>query len=66
MVGGTFGAFWLFMAGMMRIGSMRATMLATIEPVMATVSAVAWTGAVFTPVDLLGFALILLMVFLVR
>ena len=65
-VGGTFGAFWLFMAGMMRIGSMRATMLATIEPVMATVSAVAWTGAVFTPVDLLGFALILLMVFLVR
>ncbi len=65
-VGGTFGAFWLYMAGVMRVGSMRATMLGTSEPVMATVSAVAWTGAVFEPTDLVGFVMILVMVFLVR
>lgn len=65
-LGGTFGAFWLYMAGMMRVGSMRATMLGTSEPVMATISAVAWTGAVFEPSDLVGFVMILIMVFLVR
>ena len=65
-VGGTFGAFWLFMAGVMRVGSMRATMLGTSEPVMATVSAVAWTDEVFSSTDLAGFAMILIMVFLVR
>lgn len=63
---GTFGAFWLFMAGVLRVGSMRATMLGTSEPVMATVSAVAWTGAVFEPTDLVGFVMIFVMVFLVR
>lgn len=36
-----------------RVGSMRATMLGTSEPVMATISAVAWTDAVFEPTDLL-------------
>ncbi|WP_239512645.1 DMT family transporter [Bifidobacterium avesanii] len=65
-VGGTFGAFWLFLTGSMKAGPMRATMLGTSEPVMATVSAVLWTSAVFTPTDLTGFALIILMVFLVR
>ena len=65
-IGGTFGAYWLYMSGVMRIGAMRATMLGTSEPVLATISAVALTGAVFTPVDLVGFAMILAMVFLVR
>ena len=65
-VGGTFGAFWAFLAGTMRIGSMRATLLGTSEPIAATISAVAWTGAVFAPTDLAGFAMILAMVFLVR
>ena len=65
-VGGTFGAFWLYMTGVMRVGSMRATMLGTSEPVMATISAVAWTDAVFEPTDLVGFVMILIMVFLVR
>ena len=63
---GTFVAFWLYMAGVVRIGSMRATMLGTIEPVMATITAVMWTGAVFTNTDLIGFALIIAMSFLVR
>ncbi|NMM99507.1 EamA-like transporter family [Bifidobacterium sp. DSM 109958] len=65
-LGGTFGAFWLFLVGSLKAGPMRATMLGTIEPVMATVSAVLFTGTVFTPVDLTGFALIIAMVFLVR
>ena len=59
-------AFWLYMAGVVRVGSMRATMLGTSEPVMATISAVAWTDAVFEPTDLVGFVMILIMVFLVR
>lgn len=63
---GTFGAYWLYMAGVMRVGSVRATMLGTSEPVLATISAVVLTGAVFTPVDLVGFAMIIAMVFLVR
>lgn len=65
-IGGTFAAYWLYMSGVMRIGAMRATMLGTSEPVMATISAVFLTASVFTPVDLVGFALILTMVFLVK
>ena len=65
-VGGTFGAFWLFLVGSAKAGPMRATMLGTVEPVMATVSAAWWTAAVFTPTDLTGFALIIVMVFLIR
>ena len=63
---GTFGAYWLFLMGSKMAGAMRATMLGTAEPVMATISAVLLTGVLFTPTDLIGFALILLMVFLVR
>ena len=35
-------------------------------PVMATVTAVAWAGEAFTFADLTGFAMIIIMVFLVR
>lgn len=63
---GTFVAFWLFMAGIVRVGSMRATLLGTIEPVVATITAVVWTGAVFVPTDIAGFIMILIMVFLVQ
>ncbi|NEG56077.1 DMT family transporter [Bifidobacterium platyrrhinorum] len=63
---GTFGAFGLFLAGVMRVGAMRATMLGTSEPIAATVSSVLCLGAVFTPTDLVGFVMILAMVFLVR
>ena len=63
---GTFGAYGLFLGGVMRVGAMRATMLGTSEPVAATVSSVLCLGAVFTPTDLVGFLMILIMVFLVR
>lgn len=65
-VAGTFAAFWLFLAGTQRCGAMRATMLGTSEPVTATISGVLFAGAVFTPTDLVGFAMIIIMVFLVR
>lgn len=65
-IGGTFGAYWLYMAGVMRIGSMRATMVGTTEPMMATVTAVWWTGTVFLPTDFVGFAMIIVMVFILR
>ena len=32
----------------------------------ATISAVLWAGAVFTPTDFVGFVMIIVMVFLVR
>ena len=66
MLCGTFLAFWLYMAGVMRVGAVRATMLGTSEPVMATITAVAWAGETFTFTDLTGFAMIIIMVFLVR
>ena len=63
---GTFGAYWLFLGGTQRCGAMRATMLGTSEPVTATITGVLFAGAVFTPTDLVGFAMITIMVFLVR
>ena len=63
---GTFGAYWLFLGGTQRCGAMRATMLGTSEPVTATITGVLFAGAVFTPTDLVGFAMIIIMVFLVR
>jgi len=45
---------------------MRGILIGTIEPVVATVTAVTWTGAAFSPADLVGLVLIILMVFLVR
>lgn len=63
---GTFAACGLYMGGVAIIGSMRGILIGTIEPVVATVTAVTWTGAAFSPADLVGLVLIILMVFLVR
>lgn len=65
-VGGTFGAYWLYLGGVQKAGAMRATMLGTSEPVTATISGVLFAGVVFTPTDWVGFAMIIVMVFLVR
>ena len=65
-VGGTFGAYWLYMGGAQRAGAMRATMLGTSEPVTATITGVLFAGAMFAPTDFVGFAMIIAMVFLVR
>ena len=65
-VGGTFGAYWMFLAGVMRVGSVRGTLLGASEPVMAAITAVVFTGAVFSWADFAGFALIFIMMILLR
>ena len=61
---GTFGSYALFLQGVHDAGSMRAALLGTSEPIAATISTVLFLGTTFTPVDLVGFALILAMVYL--
>lgn len=61
---GTVLAFSLYMQGVRDIGSMRASLLGTIEPISATVASALVLGIVFSPTDLVGFALIIAMVFL--
>ncbi|MCL2888971.1 MAG: DMT family transporter [Eggerthellaceae bacterium] len=62
---GTFGAFYLFMQGIKDIGPVRASLLGAIEPVSATFFSWAWLGTVFPPIDFLGFAMMIAMVFFV-
>lgn len=61
---GTFGAYGLYLKGVAMVGSMRGSLLAQSEPVMATVTSVLWCGIIFSPADLAGFVFILAVVFL--
>lgn len=61
---GTFLAFALYMQGVKDLGPLRASMLGTSEPISATVFSVLWLGTMFTPADFIGFALIIVMVYL--
>ena len=61
---GTFGAYALYLQGVKDAGSMRASLLGTIEPVTATIATVAWLGTSFSPAEAVGFALIIVMVYL--
>lgn len=61
---GTFGAYALFLQGVKDAGSMRAALLGTSEPVTATLATALWLRTPFSAADLIGFALILAMVFL--
>ena len=61
---GTFGAYALYLQGVKDAGSMRASLLGTIEPVTATLATVVWLGTTFSGADLAGFAMIIAMVFL--
>ncbi len=61
---GTFGSYALYLQGVRDAGSMRAALLGTSEPIAATISTVLFLGTSFTPVDLVGFAMILAMVYL--
>ncbi|WP_058270708.1 DMT family transporter [Olsenella massiliensis] len=64
MLFGTFGAYSLYLGGVNRVGSVRGVMLGTSEPVVATLSTVLIVGTQFLPTDFVGFAMIILMVFL--
>ena len=63
-LGGTFGSYALYLQGVHDAGSMRASLLGTIEPITATITTVLMLGTTFTPADLVGFAMILAMVYL--
>ena len=53
------------MQGVHEIGSLKTAMLSTVEPISATVLSALWIGVVFSPTDLLGFAMIIIMMPLV-
>ena len=61
---GSFLAYMLYMQGVKEIGSVKASLIGTVEPVSATITSAIMLGTVFLPTDLIGFAMIIVMVFL--
>lgn len=61
---GSLLAYLLYMQGVKDIGSMRAGLLGTVEPISATLTSAIMLGTVFAPADIVGFAMIIVMVFL--
>lgn len=61
---GTVVAYTLYLQGVNLIGPVKASMLASVEPVAATLFATLWLGSPFTPMDLTGYVCILTTVFL--
>ncbi len=61
---GSFLAYFLYMQGVKDIGSMRASLIGTVEPVSATITSALFLGTFFAGTDIVGFALIIIMVFL--
>lgn len=62
---GTFLAFLFYFQGVKDLGPVKSALLATIEPISATFFSWAWLGTSFPPIDLVGFALMIAMIFLV-
>ena len=61
---GTAMAYTLYLKGVSEIGPVKASMLASIEPVAATLFSFLWMNTKFVFIDLLGFGFILTTVFL--
>lgn len=61
---GTLVAYTLYMQGVQDIGAVKASMLASIEPVSATLFSALWLDTSFVFMDLIGFLLIMSTVFL--
>lgn len=61
---GTVLAFTLYMEGVRLIGALRASVIASVEPVSAAVFAVMWLGSPFGLIDYLAFVMIISTVFL--
>ena len=61
---GSFLAYAFYMQGVKDLGPLRANMLGTSEPISATIFSVLWLGTSFSPTDLIGFAMIITMVYL--
>lgn len=62
---GTVIAAWIYMQAIADIGAVKASMIAAVEPVAATIFTVTLLGTRFEIVDLVGFACIVAMVLLV-
>lgn len=60
---GTIVAFMLYMQGVADLGSVKASMIACVEPISAAVFSMAFFGTQFTAMDYLGFACILATIF---
>ena len=56
---GTLMAFTFYLQGVSDIGPMKASMLACVEPVVATIVSALWLGTEFAWIDLVGFVLII-------
>ena len=63
---GTAGAFTLFLQGISMIGSVKAALLACLEPLTAATLSVIWLHSSFSITDIIGFVCILITVLLVR
>lgn len=61
---GTVLGYTLYLQGVADIGAVRASMLASVEPVSATLFSVLWLGTEFQWIDLIGFVCIMATVFL--
>ena len=62
---GTFLAFVFYFQGVKDLGPVKSALLATIEPISATLFSWAWLGTSFPPIDLVGFGLMIAMIVLV-
>lgn len=62
---GTVISGWAYLQAISDIGPVKASLIAAVEPIAATVFSASWLHTVFPPIDLLGFALIIVMVILV-
>lgn len=61
---GTVIAFTLYLQGVSDIGAVKASVLASVEPVSAVLFSVLWLGTSFMIIDVIGFACIMGTVFL--
>lgn len=61
---GTVVAYTLYLQGVAYIGAVRASMLACVEPVSAALFSCFWLETAFTPIDVVGFAMVLSTVFI--
>ena len=56
---GTAAAFGLYLAGVAIIGPFKGSLFASMEPVSAVIISFFWLKTAFTPMDILGFLMIL-------
>ena len=61
---GSIAAYLFYRYAIQCIGPSKASLFSSIEPIAATVLSVCWLGTTFMPIDLIGFAMIISIVFI--